>query len=297
MQLDGRSQAGALGAACALLVLLGACAPSAPGGPSANPEAGVGPLVDEAERMRAGGDYAAAIQAYEQARERTPWNERLTTALAETYAERAAEEYADGKLVPAEADLRSSLELAPGHPEVSANLARVLLERARLDLDPAIAAQRRAEAELLAPGISAAEPVRDAGVERRLDLAFELLERGQLEVGIQRLEELHEAHPENAETSGLLAQALSRQAEQQAEHAAYQAAAESLDRAVALYLALPGCAAPEWSDCSQERARTAHHNRIVAWLNASSPENARRALQDARQVGLDFPELAAFLGL
>ena len=84
MQLEGGRKAGALGAACALLVLAGGCAQTAPELPSDDEALGVAALVDEAEQMRASGDYGAAIRTYEQARERTPWNQALTTALAES---------------------------------------------------------------------------------------------------------------------------------------------------------------------------------------------------------------------
>lgn len=296
MQLEGGRKAGALGAACALLVLAGGCAQTAPELPSDDEALGVAALVDEAEQMRASGDYGAAIRTYEQARERTPWNQALTTALAESYAERAAQAHAERKLVQAEADLRSSLELRPGHPQVAGNLAQVLLDRARLDLDPARAAERRAEAEQLLPGSASAEPQIDAGLERRLDLAFELLERGQLDAGIERLEALRESHPEQPQPIRLLGQALVRQADAWAAAGNYAAAGEALDRAVGAYAALPGCAAPEWSGCALDEARVAHHNRIVAWLNAKRPADARRALQDAERIGLDFPDLAAHLG-
>jgi tetratricopeptide (TPR) repeat protein len=296
MQLEGRWQEGAFGAACVLLILAGGCAQTVSEAPPDDEPPGVAALVDEAERMRASGDYSAAIRSYEKAREQTPWNEALTRALAESYAERAAQAHDERKLVQAEADLRSSLELRPDHPQVTGNLARVLLDRAALDLDPGRAAERRAEAEQLLPGSSSAVPQIDAGLERRLDLAFELLERGQLDAGIERLEALRASHPEQPQPTRLLGQALVRQAAALEAAGNHVASAEALDRAVEAYAALPGCAAPDWTGCALDEARVAHHNRIVAWLNASRPADARRALEDAERIGLDFPELSAYLG-
>ena len=90
--------------------------------------------------------------------------------------------------------------------------------------------------------------------------------------------------------------ALVREASELADQRHYEEAAELLDRAAAIYLALPGCRAPGWTDCELDEARIAHHNRIVAWLNAGRPSRARQALADAEAVGLSFPEMATVLG-
>ncbi len=301
MRVGCKPRAGAIGASCARLALAALVAGCSGLGTEERPEQpeqppeSVAPLIEEAERLRAQGEYEGAIAAYEQALARTPWNDRIRLAVAATYAERGAQAHADGELGPAEADLRAALEVAPENPQVRRNLALLLTERAALDMDPERAQARRAEAEELAPGITLGSPVPDAGLERRLDLAFELVERGQLEAGIERLEALHESYPGNPEVSRLLAQALVRWADQLGERQNHVATARALDRAVEVYASLPGCAAPEWSDCELDDARLAHHNRIVAWVNSGRPRSARRALEDAARIGLEFPEFDAAL--
>lgn len=244
--------------------------------------------------MRERGEFDTAIEAYEQALERTPWNDRIQQVLAMTYADRAARSRRDGLLGSAESDLRKALDLAPEHAQVKENLATVLLERAALDSDPARAKARRADAEALVPGIVTG-PERDARLERKLDLAFELLERGQVEAGIDRLESLHESHPTSEVVNRLLVQALVRHGGDLAGGGNYVAAAGWLDRAVEVFALLPGCSAPDWSSCAPDQVRLAHHNRIVAWLNASQRGEARKALEDAERAGLSFPDLRAAL--
>ncbi len=75
------------------------------------------------------------------------------------------------------------------------------------------------------------------------------------------------------------------------EHRNYAAAGPELDRAVAVY-ASGACASDA---CGADEVRIAHHNRIVAWLNALRAAEARRALEDAERSGLRFPRLQAVL--
>lgn len=297
MWVGCRRVARSAGLACLALSLLSSCGATGPlsdDGDADDPHS-VAPLIDKAERMRAHGEYASAITAYEQALERTPWNERIQLALAMTYADRAARSRREGQLGAAEDDLRKSLELAPGHPAPTGNLAVVLMERANLEMDPERAAARRAEAETLSPGITSKTPVRNAPLERRLDMAYELVERGQLEAGIDRLESLHESFPEETEVTRLLGQSLIQLGAKQASAGNNVAAGRTLDRAVGMYREVPGCAAPTWEGCDRNEVRLAHNNRIVSWINAGERENARAALVDAQSMGLAFPDLARFL--
>ena len=288
----GRAVACAL--ACLLLAQLAACGgatSSEPEGRGEDEPASVAPIVEEAEQLRERGDYGGAIEAYERVLERTPWNRRVQHTLAMTHADRATRWREQRSLPSAERDLRRALELAPDDPRVRHNLAVVLVERSALELDPERAAAQRAEAGELDAGVAVSQPERDAGLERRLDLAFELLERGQLEAGIARLEELRRSHPTSAEVNRLLGQALVRQGSELSQRGNHTQAGRTLDRAVAAYARVPGCRAPEWTGCSRDEARIAHYNRVVAWLMAGERTEARRALDEAEDVGLSFPEL------
>ena len=281
--------------ACGLLALVPACAANGPPESDASRPASVSPILEEAEAKRAAGDFDGAIASYEAALERTPWNDRIRHSLAMTHAEKAQHWRAQRHLPPAERELRLALELLPGDPGLRHNLAVVLVERANLDLDPEQAAARRAEALELAPELAAVQSEVDAGLERRLDLAFELLERGQLEAGIARLESLRQSRPDSPEVPGLLGQALVQQAGIQARNGSYEAAGATLDRAVAVYASMPACAGPGWSGCTREDASLAHHNRVVTWLRAGEGERARDALAEANALGLSFPELESAL--
>ena len=257
---------------------------------AAAPEATVSPLISRAERAAARGDYDSAIAAYRDAIELTPWNTRLERALVAAYVGRAEHpvELGAAGLRASEADLRSALEIAPDDPEVRRNLAVILLDRANRETDPQVNAALLDEARGYAPELVDATPRISAAVERRLDLAYELLERGQLEAGLQRLERLHAEHPERADATRLLAQARVRHGSQLSRQQLHARAGASLDAAVALYAGLLPC---DGSRCESDELATAHHNRIVAWLSAESPDEARRALADAVRVGLDFPTL------
>ncbi len=284
--------------ACLLLAQLSACGGSSPQPepPRADEPASVAPIVEEAELLREQGDYNGAIEAYTRVLERTPWNQRVQHTLAMTYADRATRWREQRSLPAAERDLRRALELAPDDPRVRRNLAVVLVERSALELDPERSASQRAEAGELDASVTVLQPERVAGLERRLDLAFELLERGQLEAGIARLEGLQRSYPDSDEVNRLLGQALVRRGTELSERGNREQAGRALDRAVAAYARIPGCRAPEWSGCSRDEARLAHYNHIVAWLAAGERPEARRALDDAHDMGLSFPDLRESAG-
>ena len=261
---------------------------------------GVGPLVQSAEQAFDRGDYDAAIAAYVEALERTPWNDRLVANLVAAYvarAESAREQPGVEPLERAAADLRRARQLRPDDPLLRANLARVLIEQAnRVGAgagvpDPERVSELRAEARGLDAALEAnAEAVRPL-LERRLDLAFELLERGQLEAGILRLEALRRDYPESRSVALLLGQALGRLAsglEARGEHAR---AAESFGRAVAVLAELGPCPPGQRFACDEAELRLAHNNRIVSWINADRPADARAALLEAEAAGLEFPRL------
>lgn len=254
---------------------------------SAAPQ-GVTPLIEQAERAQHRHDFDVAISAYREALEQTPWNARLQRALAVAHADRAARSRDEGRLPAAERDLREALRLAPEDAEFEENLAVVLVERAALDLDEERAAERRREAQEIAPQLARSAPRVNASVERRLDLAFQLLERGQIEAGIERLSQLLAEKPERADVRVLLAQAYVRQGTEHSRRGNFTAAVEALDRAVELYGPLGRCDA---GACRPDELRLAHHNRITALLNGSQEERARQALADAERLGLRFPEL------
>ena len=282
--------------ACA--ALLCACV-----GGSAEPEggkavaadtAGVAPIVSRAESAIASGDYDAGIDAYREAYERTPWNTRLQSALAAAYADRAAKLRTKpggaAGLALADGDLREALAISPKQPELVQSLAAVLLDRASFARDDDEAAAFRAEANALAPDLVAQTPDLRMSAERRLDVAFDLLERGQLEAGIDQLEALVHDDPESAAAVRLLAQALVRKGGVQRQRADYAGASQSYARAVALYAQLLPC---DGTRCDEAELELAHRNRISAALDGSNYAEARAALAEAKGVGLSFPDLEA----
>lgn len=268
------------------LALAGACASPEP--EEATPR-GVAPLIERAELSMERGDYDAAIPAYEQALEITPWNTRVTRALAAAHAERGARTRAEGSLPAAETDLRRALELQPDDAELRFNLAVVLIERADLDMDAARAARLRAEAARLSPELYAGSPAVNALLERRLGLAYELLERGQLEAGAGRLAWLQADYPDEPRVRRLRAQAEVALGGRLFQRGNFAGAAEHYGRAVALYT---GCAADV---CGREEVALAHQNRVVALFETSSTVAARAALEQAEAQGLRFPKLRAML--
>jgi tetratricopeptide (TPR) repeat protein len=250
----------------------------------------VAPLVSRAERSREAGDFDTAIPAYAEAFERTPWNTKLKRALAVTHTERAAYQRSNGSLAGAEEDLRAALELYPDDAEFRRGLAVVLLERSSYEADPARAAALRSEARALDTDLAIPEQRVDATLERRMDLAFELLERGQVEAGIFDLQNLRRDYPQDPAVARLLAQALVRRSGEFSERSNFSKARELLDQAVLLYAELLPC---DGQRCQADELKVAHYNRIVICVNGGDVEAARAALADAKKAGLSFPDLAA----
>lgn len=270
----------------ALASLAVACASPEPPPPPAEP---VEVVVRRAQDAFAGGDYTTAIEAYSSALEITPWNDRLRSGLVAAYAARGREAWEEGDfsgLERAEADLRTAVELAPDDRVLRRNLALILVDRANRSLDAAEAKAFREEARALDP-VGAEVPVEDPLFERRLDLAFGLLERGQLDAGIYRLESLRTDYPERTEASHLYAQAHMRKGDELQQAGRYDEAGEMYDVAVAVYSAIGACT-PQACDPD---ARLAHHNRIITRINGGHPAEARAALAEAAAQGQQFPRL------
>lgn len=280
-----------------VLTLTLACVQASGPAPEPEPEEQklAGELVESALRAEARGDFDTAIAAYREALERTPWNSRLERALASAHANRALivrREGGAGALERAESDLRAALALQPDDEALRRNLAVVLRERADRSLDPDQATELRAAARELAPEVVAAPPAPRRDIERRLDLAFELIERGQLDAGIERLERLAEQHPRHTEVWRLLGEAYTRRGSLLDERGDHAGAAREFGRAVAALEQAGSCP----TGCSEESLRRAHHNRIVALWNGGQRAEARDALDAAERSGLRFPELRRVLG-
>jgi tetratricopeptide (TPR) repeat protein len=195
-------------------------------------------------------------------------------------------------LESAEGDLREALRIEPDDPAIRQNLAVLLVERSVREMDPERARTLRDEARSLDPELAQLGEGARPDIDRRLDLAFELLQRGQIDAAIERLEALHTAHPDHPETTRLLAQALVRKAIQRADRGRHHEAGPLLDRAVGLYADVSSTNEyttdhPEF----HEELRVVHRSRVVAWMNASRPEAARQALADAERAGFRFPDL------
>ena len=280
-------------AMAALVLLLSAplstCAPSQVEPEQVSTES-VAPVVTRAERAMERGDYDTAIAGYAEALERTPWNTRLSTALVSAYAARAAHPAQRGRpgLQAAEADLRTALSIAPDDPAIRRSLAAVLLDLSSHEEDPERSLALRMEARRHAPELEASTPVVQLAVERRLDLAFDLVERGQLDAAIDRLEQLHGEYPESANVARLLAQVRVRKGTVLVGLQDHRSAGAHFDGAVALYDQLGPC---DGSRCDAAELRTAHRNRVIAWLSAYRVAEARLALDDAERAGLVFPDL------
>jgi tetratricopeptide (TPR) repeat protein len=280
------------------LVLCAACASSEPPGqaaPARAPE-GISPLVTRAEEALAAGDVDAAIAAYKDALSRTPWNERLQGHLAAAYAERSRRERERGSdrgLREAEQDLRAACELRPDDPVLRRNLAYVLAERAEQTRGEE--SQRlRAEALALDPEATAAVPPGTDEIDRRLDLAHDLVERGEIEAGLVDLEPLWREHPDYPDVGRLYAQTLVRQGQERQGQGDLPGAAASFERAITVYRELGACGA---TPCEDPDVRAAHHDRIVTWIHADRDDEARAALSEAEAAGLRFPELRRALGV
>lgn len=279
---------------CALLQA--ACAPRQ-GQPEKPDEAaveGVAPIVAQAERAMQRGDFTAAIAGYKLAFERTPWNTRLARSLVAAYAARAAKPAGSGRtgLRAAEADLRAALRIAPDDPALRRSLTAVLLDLSAREEDPDRAAALREEARRFDPDLETQTPIVQLAVERRLDMAFDLLERGQLDAGIDRLERLYADYPDSVDVMRLLAQAHIRKGTELAALRNYRDAGIHFDRAVGLYDRLAPC---DGARCEESELRMAHRNRVVAWLSAFQFVESQQALEAAEAAGLSFPALRAEL--
>lgn len=280
----------------AALLFAAACATPESSAPrsTSSPE-GISPLVTQAEQALAEGDFDTAIAAYEEAIERTPWNARLRDHLAAAYAQRSQRSRARGggdDFASTESDLRAALALRPDDPVLRKNLAIVLAERAGRSRG-ADAESLRAEAFALDPQAGASVPAGAEELEQRLDLAHELVQRGEVEAGLLDLERLFAEHPEYPGVGRLYAQALVRQGIARQEQGDFGGAGEAFARAVSVYAALRACAT---APCEDPDVRAAHHDRIVNWIHADREDDARKALAEAEAEGLLFPELRRTLG-
>jgi tetratricopeptide (TPR) repeat protein len=271
---------------------VGGCAePNAGSGASGDP-AGVAPIVARAEASIASGDLDAGIEAYREAYERTPWNTRIASSLVAAYVTRAEKKRtkpggAKG-LELAEADLRAAAEIPPKQPAVERSLATVLIERAALVRDDDEAERLRAEAAALAPDLAAQTPAVRLPVERRLDIAYDLIERNQLDAGLDQLQSLVRDYPQNTAAAQLLAQALVRKGDEQTRRGDYTGARQSYSAAIEVYARLMPC---DGTRCTQADLEVAHRNRIMSALDASNFAEARAALAEAEGVGLHFDDL------
>lgn len=254
--------------------------------------AGVAPIVERAEAAQAAGDLDGAIDGYGEAIERTPWNTRLRSQLVAAYSERAeAKRRKPGGakgLSLAEKDLRTAHALAPDDATVTRSLAAVLLERASFERDDALADQLRQEATTLSPELAAQTPAVRLPLEQRLDLAYDLIDRGSIDAGIDQLRAVTREYPANVQAARLLAQALVRLGAQQTEFHDYDAAQASYTEAVGEYARLLPC---DGTRCDSRELEIAHRNRILSLLDAGRPERARSALHEAENLGLRFDDL------
>jgi tetratricopeptide (TPR) repeat protein len=240
------------------------------------------------------GDFTAAIAGYKLAFERTPWNTRLGRSLVAAYAARAANPAGSGRtaLRAAEADLRAALQIAPDDPALRRSLTAVLLDLSAHEEDRDRATALREEARRFDPDLETQTPIVQLAVERRLDMAFDLLERGQLDAGINRLERLYADYPDRVDVMRLLAQAQIRKGTELVALRNYRDAGLHFDQAVDLYGRLAPC---DGARCQESELRMAHRNRVVAWLSASGFVESQRAMEDAEAAGLSFPALRAEL--
>ncbi len=278
----------------AALALAGAAC--AGGGPSDaardSVAAGVAPIIARAEAAAASGDLDTAIAGYAEAEKRTPWNPSLRSQLVAAYTKRAeAKRRKPGGaagLAAGEKDLRAALALAPEDATVKRSLAAILLERAAFERDDALAVQLRAEATELAPELSAQTPAVRLPVETRLDLAYDLIDRGSIDAGIDQLRAVVHEYPQNAQAARLLAQALVRLGTQQTQSRDYDGATASFTQAVEQYARLLPC---DGTRCDSAELELTHRNRILSALDSGHVDRARSALRDAEAVGLHFDDL------
>ena len=288
------SVAGRLRALClSLLAVTGAACGGAASDPARESAAqGVAPIVARAEAAQASGDLDQAIDGYSTAIERTPWNERLRSQLVAAYTQRAeAKRKKPGGakgLALAEHDLRSAHELAPDDETVKRSLAAILIERAAFERDDTLAAELRAEANTLAPELAAQNPERRLPVETRIDLAFDLIDRGSIDAGIDQLRALVREYPTNAKARRLLAQALVRLGTDQTQSRDYDGAAASFSEAVEQYAQMLPC---DGQRCDSSELELAHRNRIISAMDAGRIDLARAAFAEAKAIGLNLADL------
>lgn len=288
-----RVPAAGLRAICLALICACVGGSSEPGADSAAGDAaGVAPIVARAEASVASGELDAGIAAYREAYERTPWNTGIASSLVAAYVARAEKKRAKPGgakgLSLAEADLRAALEIAPEQPAVEQSLATVLLERAALVKDDADSSRLREEAAALAPELAAQTPVQRLPVERRLDIAYDLIERDQLDAALDQLDALVRDYPQNTAAAQLQAQALVRKGGVQTRRGDYKSARQSYTLAVEVYARLMPC---DGTRCTPAELEVAHRNRISSALDGADYDAARAALVEAEAVGLAFPDL------
>jgi tetratricopeptide (TPR) repeat protein len=254
----------------------------------AEAETDVGQLVSLAESAAAAGDADAAIAAYRAARKRQPWNPALRQVLAAALSERASASFAAGDYAgarAAESDLREAVELEPEDATLRRSLGTLLVDLGSRSNDPERRAALFAEAAELGVEADRERLEHDPGLERRLDLAMELVERGQLEAATLRLESLHRERPDNPEVALLLSQVHARRGLELAENSNMEQSALAYEAA---WKALGGFVASELPEGALARA---HRNRVVAWSNAGQRERAVAALRDAEAAGVSLPDL------
>ena len=289
-----------------LVVLVLGCAAGPPPTPPAPPQPEssggnvlesptVAPIVIRAGQAMESGDFDRAVEFYAAAYQRTPWNTRLRDALVAAYVARAAQTRTQTRfrdLERAERDLRAALELAQDNPELQRNLAVILIERSSVAFDPLEARALRAEAAALDPNAPAAVPERRADLERRLDMSHELIERGQLDAGIERLRSIVEDAPEFLPAGRLLGQALFRKGTRLYQAGRYAESGTAFGLASEAFARLGSCATGPCDDPALRReVRSAYQNGIVAWLDAGRPGRALEVLGAAQGAGLRFPDL------
>lgn len=281
----------------AFCVALVALAGAACGGGASDPArdaaaAGVAPIVARAEAAQASGDLDGAIASYSEAQERTPWNTRLRSQLVAAYTQRAEAKRrkpggAQG-LALAERDLRAAHELAPDDETVKRSLAAILAERAAFERDDALATRLRAEANELSPDVTAQTPDVRLPVETRLDLAYDLIERGSIDAGIDQLRAVVREYPQNAGARRMLGQALVRLGTTQTQGRDYDGATASFSEAVEQYAQLLPC---DGARCDSSELELAHRNRIISAMDAGRIDRARAAFAEAQAIGLRLDDL------
>jgi DNA-binding SARP family transcriptional activator len=248
----------------------------------------VADLVERAEAARESGDLDGAVESFREAHARTPWNDRIRRALAVSLADRAARSRETRRyagVAAAETDLREALSLEPEDTTLRHNLGIVLLDLASRSMDPERAGALESEARTLLPEAEELPAPGDALRGRRLDMALELIERGQIEAGISRLAALHAEHPADVEIGLLLSRAHARHAEVLADRGDAEGAARSYGWALAVLQRFDPAVIPP------AELEGAHRNRVTAWINAYQPDGARAALDDAERAGFRFPRL------